>query len=63
MFVVVERGCLGFILVYRAVGRMTEPNRVAYGERYYFYSTYRVCMPIEPLRAASLARASMKKKS
>ena len=37
-------------------------NRVACGERYYFYSTYRMCMPIEHLRASSLARASMKQK-
>lgn len=37
-------------------------NRVAYGERYDFYSTYRMCMPIEHLRASSLAGASMKQK-
>lgn len=59
-----ERGS-GFyigVLGYQAVGASDRANRVACGERYYFYSTYRMCMPIEHLRASSLAGASMKQK-
>lgn len=57
-----ERGS-GFYIGVSSRWASDRANRVAYGERYYFYSTYRMCMPIEHLRAPSLAGASMKQKS